>query len=592
MDQSGVAQSASLLSWHDPAVLLVTILLVGILLWALARPTRRFLRDLSRRVWLSAAVVGGLALLLAVAQSVGLSLPLPHVHDEFSYLLAADTFAHGRLTNPTHPMWQHFESFHIIQQPTYQSKYPPGQGLILALGQVIWHPILGVWLSVVLACAATWWMLRAWLPPRWALIGGLLLAIHPLIQLWATNYWGGALPLLGGALVTGAARYLIRRPIQLLDGLALGAGLIILSNTRPYEGLILSTCFGILLVGWIIRRRIPIRLWGMKLALPVAGLMLVNFLWMGYYNYRVTRNPLEMPYMLHEKTYSNVPLFFWQKARPMPELRHWPMREYLRQWEGGFFRARQTWAGLWAQTQDRIGLMKYAVFDLWPLALPYLLLPWVLWRDRWARLAFAILVVFCIGLLAATYFVWHYTAPALPLALYLYVQCLRRLVIVGVALKRWTGLAIPRLIIGRLAVSVLLVMYLGWSVQACFAVDRVLNWSVVRAQVISKLEQQPGKLLVIVRYSPGHSLHDEWVYNGAEIDSAKIVWARDMGPQKNRELLQYFSDRRVRLLNADEWGDDRFLSGDLWDYPQQDMPKTADSEGERKLNERIDAGTK
>jgi hypothetical protein len=55
----------------------------------------------------------------------------------------------------------------------------------------------------------------------------------------------------------------------------------------------------------------------------------------------------------------------------------------------------------------------------------------------------------------------------------------------------------------------------------------------------------------MVRYGGGHNLHDEWVYNGAEIDNAKVLWARELDPTQNAKLFAYFKDRRIWLVEPD-----------------------------------------
>jgi len=73
-----------------------------------------------------------------------------------------------------------------------------------------------------------------------------------------------------------------------------------------------------------------------------------------------------------------------------------------------------------------------------------------------------------------------------------------------------------------------------------------------RARVLAELEADPGNQLVIVRYDSRHLLINEWVYNDADIDHAKVVWARDMGPAENQELIAYFRDRQVWVVDADD----------------------------------------
>lgn len=279
-----------------------------------------------------------LAVVLAAVAGLGIGVvsvafdgspPRPASHDEHSYLLAADTFADGRLANPTHSHWRHFETFHVLQRPTYASKYPPGQGLLLALGQVLWHPILGVWLGMAAMCAAVAWMLLAFFRPPWALFGGLLAAIRlGLNSYWSQTYWGGAVAACGAVLVFGALPRLLRQGTR---GAApcLAAGLSLLALTRPLEGLVFSVACGLFLLRAAHSRAdvSPGRIYRRLLVgtAPWLGLVLLG---LGVYHHAVTGDPLRFPYRVHSEAYGLPPQFLWQEAGDRPELRQPRLQRY------------------------------------------------------------------------------------------------------------------------------------------------------------------------------------------------------------------------------------------------------------------------
>ena len=537
------------------------LLLALLALFCRARPRafrrlgRTFAR-LARRRALSVALVG----LLALGGSAGLALvtgwPQPHYTDEFSYLLAGDTYAHGRLTTPTHPLWVHFENFHVIHQPSYASQYPPAQGLFLALGQVLTgRPVVGVWVSLALACMAVCWMLQAWLPPRWALFGALLATVrltfwgHPfgpedrLPAYWGQSYLGGAVAALGGALVYGAARRLVTRP-RARYSLLLGLGLAVLANSRPYEGLVCSLpAAGLLLVWPLGKRRPPVSVALTRVALPLALVLGPTFAGMASYNWRVTGSPLTMPYQVHEQTYASTPTLLWQPLLPERQYRHAALAENYRGWFLQEYQRQRTPAGLAFYSGAKLG--KVLGFYLGVgLLLPLIALRYAA-RDRWLRFALLACAVELAGFLLTTGGLPHYVAPMTGLVFVVAVQALRQ-----VRLWRWRGLPAGRAYVRALPVAYLILVLLSLPLEhRAGPADR----HVQRALVLERLSHEPGRHLVLVRYAPkplGMD-HEEWVYNGADIDAAKVVWAREMGPEEDRALLEYFRGRRVWRVNAD-----------------------------------------
>ena len=105
----------------------------------------------------------------------------------------------------------------------------------------------------------------------------------------------------------------------------------------------------------------------------------------------------------------------------------------------------------------------------------------------------------------------------------------------------------------RLVRALVLAQLIGFVPYAWFHVRQPAGeFASRRAELVRRLQASPGRHLVIVRYGSDYNIHQEWVYNGADIDAARIVWARQMNPAADRQLVEYFRDRHVWLLRADE----------------------------------------
>jgi len=317
----------------------------------------------------------------------------------------------------------------------------------------------------------------------------------------------------------------------------LGAlGLMVLANSRPYEGFALAVGAALGLLWWRHRTGCLAGLWKPRVLIPAALVCVAVIAWIGYYNYRLTGDPLLLPHMLHDRTYSASSSIYLLPARPVHEYRHKVFRDFWIGWEREYY--------LKIRANPLRTLL--AFFDVMPFYTTTLLfLPIALGLIGFARnikiqVVIGALVILWGALLIEKSWLPHYFAPGVGLLLLPAMFSLRWLRI------RLAGAGVP-------IVLAFVACVFGHGLLAGVNIHRFGTTppqKIAREKVLAS--GKPGERhLVIVRYSPEHSPHIEYVFNHADIDNSQIVWARDMGAEKNKELIDYYPHRRVWLLQPD-----------------------------------------
>jgi len=567
------------------------------------------LSQFSRSPRLAIAFCALIGVLLPALHGAVAGVPRPRIHDEYSYLLAADTFARGRLTNPSPALPTFFEAEHILVVPSYQSKYPPGQGLVLAIGVVLFgHPIWGVWLSCGLFAGSLCWMLQAWTSRTWALVLTTFSALTlGTATYWAQSYWGGMVAAAGAALVFGAIRRLDRAP-RVGVSVLLALGLLLLANTRPFEGALAAIPAIAYWVRRIARSGSELKSRFLTGVLPAVVVLSVGIGMMGVYNHAVTGSAFLFPYSLHLQQYLHHGVFLFGDTHEPTRQAVDRIAQFFRERSASSLQGTELASQAAANLIMRLPLAVSTAFGfsllataaesfrsifIWSLLLPQV---WGRHSTRVLRLAFIavssieLLVWFrdpgylillapalglglltvlhavavpgewmrrsllaIVGTLAVQSLVawWypHYTAPLLPLVVAMVGAELRRA-------SRRRGVSLRRHIWKLMAVGVaaqllaLGVARLGHANQPSAQADQYPN----REAVARHLEAIGGQHLVMVSYASDYPLDSEWVFNGADLSGSPVLFAHRLGEDKNAELFRIMPSRYVWHLDVSSRG--------------------------------------
>lgn len=494
---------------------------------------------LSQRRWHVAAIP---ALFLASAglnAYVALRLleKIPHVQDEVAYLFQAKTFALRTFYVPATASPEFFQNpFILTYGDKWFSKYPPGHALVLVWGVLIGQP----------------WIVGP-------IIGAMSLVVIYLVgrEIWGrgTGVLAAALGLLSPFLIFMSASYLAHPSAMLFIALFVLFYVKSVKHGNWYWGIAAGLCLG---MAFITRQLTAIgavapfvvfsllemrRDWRRMLsgsAFIIAGFMPV-FLFLLYYNHAITGSAFLFP---HSLVGSYDSIGFGPGIGGVPE---------------GHTLAQAMW-----NTQRNLEELMVHLFG-WPyyLTLAFIPLPFVLKRaNRWDYLILGglagVIVAYVFWWAVALIFgprYWYETMPFLLLLTARGVQSLA-LFLQDTPAKLWSGegrrgswMASAGLVCCMVGVLI----YFNLSQYLPSQFDKYYRYNDIDGRPVAAVEAA-GIHNALVFYRPPAAIANRgygpiFSLNSPLLDN-DIIYARDLGEEKDRILMSQFPNRQPYLLDG------------------------------------------
>jgi len=484
----------------------------------------------------------------------------PAYHDEFSYLLQARTFLAGRVAWPGMQVRPDlFHQIHVLNEPTTASRYFPWTGMWMAPFVNRDIPYLGHWLAGAIACVCFHRCLIRLLPFRWALIGGLLIAISPGLAVFSNLLLAHHPTMLALSVFLWSFLRLMDSG-RVSDAMISGIALTLAMLARPVTAGGFALPFGIWLIWQLVRSerqsksdefRIDFRL----RLIPAFGFPLIaGFCVLAFMNQQITGEWTRSAYQYYTDTWTPRHRFGFNNAEIGSQLAGPKVLQAYDRWATNLTpkkAAENVSNRIIASSQWTLGIgaLVFGLISAVPQVLPR--------RGADVRVPLLLCSVVSLHAVHIPYWYdgilhWHYVFETAPLLLMLVTFGLKN------AADCFRPLGIPRLTSTWLSLVVLASLLPSWlDAESFWGASRVSlavgeqTFSRARFEQFNRLTHSPlvsRPCLVMVDESTADP-QLSYIINPPDLNSDVLVCRRPASASEVSELHKAFPDRTMYVFD-------------------------------------------